>query len=393
MAGTGFAKRLGRALSRVLPAERRDWAEALWAEAGEVPPGPRRLAWYAGGMWLLMAEVLMPRRIGKALLLALAVGLLARADWPGSPAYLANDLDRADVIAVAALLAGLPLLARRLLGPASRGWPARLLRAGAYAAVLALTVAKGGVTRIMNAPPPAGQQAAHGSFPPPDFFWFAEFVFLAVVAGYLAVVLALTAQRSRVAPLTAAIGAGGGLAFGVIMYAVLPLGLGKYATEQWIAGAGADPLVALAWVALFGGPVAAAVAAGRRYRGPGGARARIRQAAAAGVFLTLTGGLLVTALGTSTVALLPRAGWLSGLIYPGRHLLPAALHAQVPAMSANVISYGLILVSFPVIGLAMGAWTGLFGWGNRAADEARAEGQPGPEPAAGPLAGGGLAGA
>jgi len=31
--------RPGRALARLLPAGRRDWAEALWAKAHEVPAG------------------------------------------------------------------------------------------------------------------------------------------------------------------------------------------------------------------------------------------------------------------------------------------------------------------------------------------------------------------
>ena len=45
----------------LLPPGRRDWAEAVWAEAHEVPPG---LAWRAGGMWVLVREALRPRRLG-----------------------------------------------------------------------------------------------------------------------------------------------------------------------------------------------------------------------------------------------------------------------------------------------------------------------------------------
>ena len=41
---------LSRAAARLAPAERRDWAEALWAEADEVPSGLARLAWRAGGI-------------------------------------------------------------------------------------------------------------------------------------------------------------------------------------------------------------------------------------------------------------------------------------------------------------------------------------------------------
>ena len=32
-------RRLARAVLRLIPAQRRDWAEALWAEAGQAPTG------------------------------------------------------------------------------------------------------------------------------------------------------------------------------------------------------------------------------------------------------------------------------------------------------------------------------------------------------------------
>jgi hypothetical protein len=41
--------RLARAVLRLVPAHRRDWAEALWAEAGQARGGRARLAWRAGG--------------------------------------------------------------------------------------------------------------------------------------------------------------------------------------------------------------------------------------------------------------------------------------------------------------------------------------------------------
>jgi hypothetical protein len=40
---------LSRAGARLVPAGRRDWAEAVWAEAHQVPPGWPRLAWRAAG--------------------------------------------------------------------------------------------------------------------------------------------------------------------------------------------------------------------------------------------------------------------------------------------------------------------------------------------------------
>ncbi len=77
------------------------------------------------------------------------------------------------------VLAGLPLLARRLFGPARVGPVARVLRAGAYAAVLVLTVAEASVEQVVNAPPEVARQAASGrGLQPLAFTWFAEIMFL-----------------------------------------------------------------------------------------------------------------------------------------------------------------------------------------------------------------------
>ena len=51
---------LGRS-ARLLPAARRDWAEAVLAEAGEIPAGAGRVAWLGGGLWLVAREVVMGR--------------------------------------------------------------------------------------------------------------------------------------------------------------------------------------------------------------------------------------------------------------------------------------------------------------------------------------------
>jgi hypothetical protein len=94
--------------------------------------------------------------------------------------------------------------------------------------------------------------------------WGGEMLILFITACYLAVILALTARRTPVAPATLAIGASAGLVLGLVMYAVDPLGVGQIATDPWLHGSAADPLVALAWVLLFGAPVAAGALAGSR---------------------------------------------------------------------------------------------------------------------------------
>jgi len=78
----------------------------------------------------------MVRRIGTLLLFTAAVGAAAWSAWPGAAVSNAATA-RADVIVVVVLLAGLPLLFRWRLGPPGNRM-ARWLRAGCYAAVLAI---------------------------------------------------------------------------------------------------------------------------------------------------------------------------------------------------------------------------------------------------------------
>jgi hypothetical protein len=111
---------LSRAGARLLPAERRDWAEAVWAEAQEVPPGWPRLAWRAGGVWLIAREAQIMCRIGTLLLFA-AAGAAAWSAWPGHGGHA--FVARADIAATVLLVAGLPN------GEGDQG-PPRLVGAG-----------------------------------------------------------------------------------------------------------------------------------------------------------------------------------------------------------------------------------------------------------------------
>jgi hypothetical protein len=131
----------GRGAAWLLPPGRRDWVVALWAEAHDVPPGLERLAWRAGGLWMLAREALMPRRLGRAVVFAVAAAMAAWVAWPDS-SILHAAADQFGVIATVLLLAGLPLLARRFIGPVGNGWAARFLRVGGYAAILALVPAR-----------------------------------------------------------------------------------------------------------------------------------------------------------------------------------------------------------------------------------------------------------
>jgi hypothetical protein len=354
-----------RQSARLMPAERRDWAEALWAEADQVRPGRARLAWRAGGVRLIAQEALLTRRLARTLVFAAAAGWLAHAAWPGPADNPATALARLDVVTVVPVLAGLPLLARWLFGPAAAGRTPRVLRTGAYVAVLVLTVAKASVRQVADNPAIVSRLNSDAQVPVKDgmiYAWLTESLFLLAVAVYVAVILAATARRPRVAPATLAAATGAGVALGGVMYAVAPLGLASHSTNPWVHGFPIGLAVLLAWVLLFGAPTVAAVVAVRCHRGPGGPeqafRARVKLAVAAGFLATAVGALVVSVLGTVTIALMPRAAWVLHWLYPGQRLSAAIAHTYELTASVRSGGYGLIMLVFPVVGLIVGLVAG-----------------------------------
>jgi hypothetical protein len=186
--------------------------------------------------------------------------------------------------------------------------------------------------------------------------WIGATVTLLVVAGYVAVFLHLTSRRSRVTRGTLALGAGWGLLFGVVMYVVAPLGLGNDATDPWLRGSRADPLVVLAWVLLFGGPAAAGVLASRCCRRPDGSvlsfEFRIRQGIAAGVLASMTGALSVTAAALGTITLMIKSASLRQWLYHSPHLTAFSAYSH-EIRATQVGAYILMCLGFPVVGLLM----------------------------------------
>ena len=376
---------LRRWLAWLVPAGRRDWIEAVWAEAYEVPAGLPRLAWRAGGIWMVAREVLLPRRLIKAVLFAAAAAAAVWVAWP-RPGVGHALVGQVGVVATVLLLALLPLLARRLFGPASPSRAGRALRVFCCAAILALIPARVIVEvfaeltprqddylRIYNLFNGTGVPGTSQGGPP----WAGEIMILLIIAGYVAIVLWLTSQRAQLSRSTLAIGTGTGLLLGLVMYAVAPLGLGLYATNPWLPGSDVDPLIALAWLLLLAGPVAAAVLAARYSRSADGAvpfaSTAIRQGIAAGVLANLTGALFVTAFGTGTTALMLRSAGLRDWLYGGLHLNALDLYHHELYSSMGTQMYALMCVTFPIIGLVMGA-VGVAG--TRPAAEPVPEGRP-----------------
>ena len=316
----------------------------------------------------------MPRRLVRALLFAAAAAFAAWAAWP-QPTVGHAAVSQFHVIATVLLLAGLPLLARRFFGPPSPSRAGRSLRMFCCAAILALMPALAIVETFANLTPaqPAyryifciaqGWSNIQGCNGVPGRStggpaWSGEIPLILMTIAYLGVILFLTSRRSQVTRGTLAIGSGTGLLFGVVMYAVAPLGLSNEATDPWLPGSTADPLVALAWILLIGGPAAAAVLAAWRGRDPGGAalprNVRIGQGIAAGVLANGTAALFVSALGFGTTALMLRSAWLLHWLNHGQHLTAIAAYRYEISAGADTNVYLFMLIWFPVIGLIMSA--------------------------------------
>jgi hypothetical protein len=276
--------------------------------------------------------------------------------------------ERAEVIAMMAVLACLPLLARWLFGPVSRSRTAQALRVSAYAAILAMVPAWHVIGQVRDTRPRAGlDQRLYYLIGPGD--QSIGIVFVVVMSVFAAAILLLTSQRSRIAPATLWVGCRAGIAAGLVVYTVAPLGLSQDATNPWLPGADIDPLVLMAWALMIFAPVRSAVLAHRRDTAADSAPrpVRARQAVAAGVLTSLVSALVAAGLGMVTTALMVREGWLRQWLYHGQHQLygiaglrslvqsnPQAIaysHQLTGSTDASV--FLVICIAFPLLTLAL----------------------------------------
>jgi hypothetical protein len=356
---TWLARAIAEVLRRsapLMPADRRQWAEAVLAEIAEVPVR-QRLSWLAGGLRLTIRQVILGGRLRFALAFTAATAGVAWSAWSGPSGDSAIAINRVDVIAMAVILAGLPCAVGWARGPVAGCWPTRLMRGGGYVAILALILAKSAVERVADAPP--------NNSAGPVVAWVGEAVFLAVMASYAAMILVFTARRSPVASATVGIGAAGGAAIGVLVYALGPLGFplrfaGASPTRLYDAAMALGVLLALC------APIAAGRAAARRADRSLLPGSRARQGALAGLCTGTAAALAVAAMSTATIALLPYItglrNWASGHVgqwTPAVGQVTPTLGPRlgyVAGNSAFAAGYLIVLLVSPLAGCALGGW-------------------------------------
>jgi len=189
---TRMLAELLRKMARLLPPERRQWAEAVGAEAGQVPAGWPRLRWLAGGLWLAMGEAKMMRKVVYWLgagAVAAAAAWVVWLSWRTSPSEDAQTVtDRVRVLVGVAALVVLPWVGRRRgwFGPVGGSLTARLVRVAGCAAVCGLGLV---VVRMDSHLGPG----PHG---PGPFSLLREIVALAALGVALAALAVVKARRA-----------------------------------------------------------------------------------------------------------------------------------------------------------------------------------------------------
>jgi len=215
---TGMLAALLHAAERLLPPGRRPWAEAVRAEAAQVPGGWPQLRWLAGGLLLVAKEAYVVRKVVYWIGVAAVAAVAAWTIWLSWRAVRAPYVDpqtvtdRVRILAGVAAIVVLPWVGRSRgwFGPVANSIVARLVRVAGCAAMCGLGVV---VVRMDSHLQPG---ASVGPFSVPR-----EIIGLLPIGAALAAVLLWTRSRSRTADTGtlwafAAIG-------GVIMLAILPL--------------------------------------------------------------------------------------------------------------------------------------------------------------------------
>ena len=294
------------------------------------------------------------RRTGYWLAFGAAATCLAVTAWPGAQADPATWINRVDVIVAPPLLAGAGWAACRAFGPPGGSRLARSVRAGGYLAVFALLLVKAPAERWQYAAWHGGVWLAG--------LWTGEILFLAALAAYVAGLTAVTARRPPVHPAALAVGSAAGVACGLVLLALPPMGDPLHIPATWLAvlhGLGRGVAIPL----VLAGAIAAGLTAARRISGRAGVRPlsdlRARQGVAAGACAGAAAALLVSLAGLSATALLAHGAGPFPLAVPvARHVPPSVAVLEV-SLSVSAAGCLLPLLVFPVLGAGLGAWGGM----------------------------------
>jgi len=347
---------LGRSAG-LLPAPRRDWAEAVLAEAGEVRAGAGRVAWLGGGLWLVAREVVMGRVI-RVLAFAVAAAGMVWIGWPGASSNSATSLNRVYVVGTVVLLAVLPWVVRRYFGPVRSGWAPRAARVGGYAMVLALIAAKTVKDRL------GSKLGAYFPVIPP--VWALQIVLLLVIAAYVAGLLILTSRRRvRLARWILPIGIGFGAVTAGVLYVLAPLGVAVDPNGPSLKWWG---LAALALPLATGFLTAQLSARDTRPAALG----PVQQGSLAASCAMATAALLLAVLTSVTIALFPHhvplqsppppPGGGCETCDPNSVVIPPGLRHEY-WVELSVGQAGETPLAVLLIGPFLGAWLGVLGGG------------------------------
>jgi hypothetical protein len=349
-----------RWLAGLLPAGRRDWAEAVLGEAGDAPAGPARVAWLGGGLWLVAREIVLHRAVRVLAFAAGAVGMVW-IGWPGTSSDSAVPVNRMYVAVTLVLLAAAPWVVGRYFGPVRGGWAPRAARVGGYALVLALIAAKAARARYGD------KLGAYFAFVPG--IWALEVVLLLVIAGYVAVLLILTAERARAIRPGMPAWIGIGVITALMLYAFAPLGEPYHPPARLARWYG--PASTLSWwLAALAVPLATGFVAARF--AARGKRPEIRtlHGCVAAMCALSTAALLLAVLTLVTIVLLPHhvplqnppppPGGGCETCDPNSVVIPPGLRHEYWA-DLSVSQAGMQIYAALLIAPILGAWVGGLG--------------------------------
>jgi hypothetical protein len=372
-----------RAWAGLLPAARREWAEAMLAEAGVVPAGAGRVAWLGGGLWLVAREILIGRVMRVVTFAAGAAGM-AWIGWPGASSNSATPLNRVYVVGTVVLLAVLPVVVRRYFGPVRGGWAPRAARVGGYALVLVLIAAKIAKDRY------GSKLGAYFVIVPG--LWVLDIVLLLVIAGYVAGLLILTSQRIRLTRSGLPIGIGFGAVTAGVLYTLAPLSVGVDPASPSLKWWGLAGLALPAATGLLVGRSAARQARPAVLT----AAQRARQGSLAACCAMATAALLLAVLTSVTIALFPHrvplqdnppppAGGGCETCDPNDTVIPPGLRheywVELSVGQAGQTPFALLLLT-PFLGAGLGALAGGLASGSRSTSGRRVGGPHAPSPPA-----------